>query len=296
MRIYRASALGGCQKAQIAAQLGFTPLSTERFMSNLAYEGNLHEEDLMRKYGAIDRQKEVTLEIMPNVVVQGHIDGYKPPHVLEVKTMGDEPFKAFKTQLWDTPGLVQKYKWQVSVYMLALSRPCKLIAKNRNTGEVIEVDVEMPFYSNGDVLRRVVEMERWVRRGELPDECSVAQFPCPFYYLEQQQTLEVTEDAVMDELAKMYMDAGVAVKAAESRKQAARNALDQGLAGRERVVTALSKISYYDVETKKLDEMKMREDGIDVDKYKVGKMGKRLRVTIKSEDESRGDTAGETSN
>lgn len=291
MRVYRASALGGCLKAQIAGQLGFTPLSTERFMANLAHEGELHEKDLMEKYGAIDRQKEVTLEVLPSAIVVGHIDGYKPPHVLEVKTMGDEPFKAFKKDRWDTPGLVQKYKWQISAYMLALSRPCKVIAKNRNTGEVLEVDVETPFYSNGDILRRVVEMERWVRRGELPDECSVSQFPCPFYYLEQQQTLEVTEDAVIDELARMYQEASVAVKTADARKRVARQALDQGLAGRERVVTEVSKVTYYEVRTTKLDTDKMKEDGIEIEKYEVQTIGKRLRVTV-NEDEPRGDASG----
>lgn len=283
MRIYRASELGGCIKAQVAKQLGFTPLSTERFMSNLAHEGELHEDDLMKKWGAIDRQKEVTLDVMPSVQVMGHIDGYKPPWLLEVKTMGDEPFKAFKQDRWDTAGLVQKYKWQISVYMLALSRPCKLLAKNRNTGEVLEVDIEVPFYSNGDILRRVVEMERWVRRGELPPECSVSMFPCPFYYLESQLTMEVTEDTVMDELARMYQEASVAVKAAETRKREARKALDQGLAGRERVVTALSKITYYEVKAEKIDFTKMAEDGIDVNKYKVVNIGKRLRVTVKDE-------------
>lgn len=290
MRVYRASELGGCVKAQAAKQLGFMPLSTERFFGQLGHEGNLHEKDVLEREGAYNSQLEVVLDVIGGVQVVGHIDGLLDPYVVEVKSMGKDAFDNWKIGRWGTPGLVQRYKWQVSVYMLALDRPLKFIVKCRDTGEIHATFVDEPFYGKQDVLRRIVEIEKWVRRGELPDECSVGMFPCPFYYLEAQQSLEVMEDDVIDELARMYEDAKVAVRAAERRKVEARKALDTALAGRERVVTALSKVTYYEVSTKKIDWVKMTEDGIDVKKYEVPTIGKRLRVTIR--EESRGDATG----
>ena len=296
MRIYRASELGGCTKAQAAKQLGFMPLETERFFGALGHEGNLHEDDVIKREGATDSQLEVTLDVMPSVQIVGHVDGLLDPYVVEVKSMGKAAFDMWMASKWDTAGLVQKYKWQVSVYMIALNRPLKFIVKCRDNGQLDTCFVEAPFYDDKAILRRVVEIERWVRRGELPDECSdgsgntTRQFPCPFYYLEQQTTLEVTEDNVIDELARMYKDASLAVKVAETRKREARKALDQGLAGRERVVTALSKVTYYEVKTEKIDFNKMAEDGIDVNKYKVPTVGNRLRVTVK--DDGIGDEFG----
>lgn len=301
MRVYRASALGGCVKAQVAGQLGFTPLSTEKHMEKFAIRGNAHEDEIAKLENLVRRQEEVNLYVMPGVVVQGHIDGYNAitSHVVEIKSMMPDAWDAFKKTGWDTPGLVQKYKWQISSYMLALSRPALVIVSVVDPDDPLRVWktekflVSTPFYSNGDILRRVVEIERWVRRGELPDACSVDQFPCPFYYLHQQSSLEITEDDVIDEVAQMYKDAQVAVKTAETRKVEARKALDAALAGRERVVTKLSKVTYYEVNSKKVDIDKMREDGVDVGKYEVPIVGKRLRVTVKDENESRGDGEGE---
>jgi len=282
-------------KAQAAKQLGFMPLSTERFFGQLGHEGNLHERDVIEREGAVESQQEVVLDVIGGVQVVGHIDGLLDPYVVEVKSMGKDAFDTWKTSLWDTPGLVQRYKWQVSVYMLALDRQLKFIVKCRDTGELSTMYVEAPFYSKQDVLKRIVEIEKWVRRGELPDECSSVMFPCPYYYLEAQQSLEVTEDGVIDELAKMYSESQVAVKTAERRKVEARKALDTALAGRERVVTAMSKVTYYEVSTKKIDWVKMAEDGIDVKKYEVPTIGKRLRVTVReerAESESGGDIVG----
>jgi hypothetical protein len=67
--------------------------------------------------------------------------------VLEIKSMGDGPFKEFKRHRMDTPGLVQKYKWQFSAYMIAMERPLLLVAKSRNTGEIIEIPIDEPFYT-----------------------------------------------------------------------------------------------------------------------------------------------------
>jgi hypothetical protein len=302
-RMYRASALGGCLKAQIAEKLNFTAIDTSGKMERFANEGALHEEDVVRRLAIVeDRQREVTLELMPSVVVVGHLDGIfragdvshlQMPRVLEVKSMSDDAFKKWKENGWDTAGLVQKYKWQVSVYMLATGLGLYFVVKNRNTGEWSEVLVDEPFYSKQDILSRVLEIEKWVRRGELPEECDVKNFPCPFYYLEQQESLELAEDEALEVVAIMYEECRKQVKAAELRQKEARRALDTALAGREKVTTAKAKVTYYEVKTKKLAVDKMKDDGVEVDKYYVEVIGKRLRVTVHEDnDEGRDETEG----
>ena len=292
MRVYRASALGGCMKAQVAEQLGMVALSTEKQMEDLGREGQLHEMeviDRLRKSGAIvvDEQKEVDLEILPEVIVRGHIDAKslkleKFWRVLEVKSMGAAPYKAWMKTRWDTPGLVQKYKWQVSVYMLATTYPLLFAVKNRNTGKLDLSTVEEPFYTREQILARVLEMERYVRMGELPDTCDLM-FPCPYYYLHDQTSMEVTEDDAIEKLAIAYDEARSQNKLAENRRDEVRKALDIGLAGRDRVDTATVTVAYNSTSRVQPRYDLMKEDGV-YEKYVEVVEGKQLQVTVKEKD------------
>jgi hypothetical protein len=301
VRVYRASGLGGCIKAQVAAQLGFTALDTSKKMENMAREGALHEGAVIASLGTVtDMQQEVTIPILRDVRIVGHIDGMWGGGVLEIKSMGKDAFKAWKEKRWETPGLVQKYKWQVSCYMHALNMPLRFIVKCRDSGEIDERYTDEPFYGMDEIMARVLEIEKWVRRGELPDECSVAQYPCPFYYLEQQKSLEIMEDEVLDDLVQMLEDARVAEKAAKARVKAARDSVEESLGDREKVETEKSKVTRYDTKRKSLDADKMKGDGIDVDKYYVETLYQNVRVTVKGgkdggTDEPGGDSGGTTS-
>jgi hypothetical protein len=278
-------------KAQIAEQLGYTKLKGGGLDENLSHEGNLHEDDLAARYGLTRRQDEVNLELLPSVIVQGHIDGVQDDtfgddeHLIEIKTMGDSSYKVWLDKGWDSPGLIQKYKWQISVYMLATGLPCKLFVKNRNDGKIDSVVIYEPFYTKEEILARVLEMERYVRGDELPESCDVNNFPCPFYYLEEQLSLEVTEDDAIEELAIAYEEAAKEVRAAEAKKREMRKALDTGLVGRERVVTERVRVVYYEDKRDVIDKTKMKEAGIDVEEFTKQVISKRLRVTVKEDDE-----------
>jgi len=272
-------------------------------MENMAREGALHEKAVIIWLSdhdpVTDQQREVTVPILKDVTIVGHLDGIHKNEIVEIKSMGKDPFKAWIDKKWDTPGYVQKYKWQVSVYMHSLNMPLKFVVKCRDNGYVHIEHLEEPFYSMDDLMARVLEIEKWVRRGELPDECSVSQYPCPFYYLEQQKSLELMEDAVLDDLAVMLEEARVAEKAAKERVRVARVSIEDSLGERDRVETEKTKVTRYSQKRKRLDEDKMRGDGVEVDKYYVETLYKGVRVTVKGEDndgetESGGDT-GRTS-
>ena len=154
--------------------------------------------------------------------------------------------------------------------------------KNRNTGKLDLSTVEEPFYSKDQILARVLEIERWVRLGELPDECDVVQYPCPFYYLHAQTTLELTEDDEIEKLGRAYDEARRDVKAAERRRDEVRKALDVGLAGRDRVQTHDVTVAYNDTSREVVDREAMKGDGV-WEKYVKEEKGKVLQVTVMKE-------------
>jgi hypothetical protein len=295
MRVYRASGLGGCMKAQIAHHLDYRSIDTSKQMEKYANEGELHEQDVIRKLRTVTRQQEeVRLKISPAFDVVGHIDGVWVDHtnfgqpeffVLEVKSMGKDPFAEFKRKGWDTPGHVQRYKWQISVYMLATGLPCKLVVKNRDNGEWHKEIIEVPFHTSAEIILRVVIMERMVRKGELPDECDVNNFPCPYFYLESVEAAELAEDEILDALAEMYEEARLDVKVAEARQKEARKALDAGMGDREKVETEKVKVTYYQRKGSRFDVSKAREElgNEKVEAFMTPTQFKGMRVTIKED-------------
>lgn len=282
-------------KAQIAEQLEYRRIESDK-LSVVFAEGDLHEDAVVEKIGNVTfRQHETHLELTPAFDVVGHIDGiYDGKLLLEVKSMSKDAYTTWLDKGWDTPGLVQKYKWQVSAYMLATNLPCYFIVKCRDSGEIDDTIIPEPFYNRSEILARVLEMEVYVRKGELPDACSVSNFPCPFFYLHDEDLESWVEDETLDMLADMYEVERRAVKVAEGRQKEARKALEAGLAGREKVTTEHSKVTIYQTKRRALDVDKMKAElGEDtVEKYYVEKLGKGLRVTIKDDDESGGDTEG----
>lgn len=308
MRVYRASALGSCLRAQVATQLDFRAIEDRSGkMDRMSNEGELHEQDVVRQLtqrgGFVSwRQKEVSLGLSPAFDVVGHIDGiyHAEPQsvefVLEVKSMSKDAYDEFLAKHWDTPGLVQRYKWQISAYMLSLNLPCYFAVKNRNDGRLHTEILYTPFYTREEIMARVLRMEAMVRKGELPKECDVHMFPCPFFYLHEVVEADVAGDDIIDGLAEMYEDARLEVKIAETKQKEARKALDTAMGERERVVTEKVKVTYYQRKSNVFNVNKAKEAlGEDaVKEFMEDRIYKGLRVTVKenSERESRGDASG----
>ena len=191
---YRASSLGSCIKSLIAGRLGYEPLDVWSDMQILK-EGDLHEGDVvnrLREQGFIISRQQQELEYVLSgfgVRITGHIDGVSqyrrsenetdPPCLLEIKSMGDSSFKDFKRRGWGTPGLIQKYKWQTSFYMLMLNMPMMFVCKNRNSGEIYTDLVKVPFYSLAEIVARITAIEIAARNNDIPEKCEWAMYPCP---------------------------------------------------------------------------------------------------------------------
>lgn len=234
--IYRASSLGGCSKAIIAARLDYDPMDPPESMGQVFAEGNLHETAVIdwlkgRAFRVQDVQLETVIHCPLNCLIIGHIDGVVEwsvrsgatcRAVLEVKSMSDAAFKEFSTKRWATSGLIQKYKWQLSAYMVALGLPGMVVVKNRNNGQHLIVEVPEPFYDSSQLVARVVSLEIQARKG-LPESCDNPSYPCPFYYLHEEKAPELVGSAG---LASQGQPASPELGLLVAEYQAAKDGLD----------------------------------------------------------------------
>ena len=238
MRVYRASSLGYSLEALVAPHLGFEPVNPPEFIQKAFDEGTRIEplainklrslgwniRDLQQEENALgDHQIEVELEVIPGVAkVMGHLDGIGLNTlgirgVVEVKIMADQSWKAWKKHGWDAPGLVQRYKWQASCYMLATHLPHYMVAWNKETEELEIRFTQEPFYTISDIATKLAKAEEFIARGQVPDGCT--DFPCPYYYLHPpKDEVAKVEDGELEGLLQSWLVWDRAEKQAKKAK------------------------------------------------------------------------------
>lgn len=260
MSIWRASALGAeCLRGLVAEQLGEKAIPYDAATELRMREGNLHEDDVVAQLTAegytVTRQQEGVYlcsngssgsfpSHVDNVgsitegewMVVGHLDGvingdpFPPlgPRVLEIKSMGKDAFKSFKALGWEAPGLVQKYKWQLSVYMLATGLEALLVAKSRDSGELLRFGVEVPFYSLDEITERVAFLEEWVSKCQLPPDCPRDWF-CNYRHLctreESSGLPDAAERSPAPPLVQQYVELGETIRGLEAHRDELKEAL-----------------------------------------------------------------------
>jgi len=239
MLVVRASSSGDCLRALWAAATGMQEVAKRDWLAQTAMEGHLHEGDVrdrLREMGHViaDPQATVDWEVVPGkVIVRGHVDGFVQEDdadddaVLEVKSMSDAVYKEFEARQFETkPG----YAWQISCYMNATGMGRALYAyKNRNNGQLSTFWIDKPPIGKGTITRKMMDLRRWVDRGEMP-ECDLAnRFFClfPFLHWEEGDAEEVdySGDAAIDELAGEYVGITGQIKDLELRKKELRGGL-----------------------------------------------------------------------
>lgn len=191
--------------AVVAAKMGYKGKrnqKTQDMLMTAAKEGNLHEgaivEELKNtyKWRVWGGQELVELQIIPKVIIRGHIDGFcKPPRIrktrlVEIKTMSKDRFKK-----WMASGETsrerllspdfKKYAWQISDYMHAYKMTAMYVVKNRDSGELDIGWIETPPIDLKTIRAKVISVEMWAKRGEMP-ECeaeSGERWFCEYPYL-----------------------------------------------------------------------------------------------------------------
>jgi hypothetical protein len=266
-------------------------------------EGTLHEDAVISSlmdegYEIRDKQQLVMVDLGDGLVVEGHVDGmvmspmYKEERVLEVKTVSQDIWDEFEKKRWDIGGLFDKYKWQLSVYMIATGKEALVVIKNRNTGQLRFEGVELPFHPLSEIEARVLEVERWVGLDRLPEICDWVQYPCPFFYLHQEEAADVG-DLNIEQVklaAAQFLAAKQNRELAEGVEKIAREELVKSLGKVDKVNQDGLSITYYDYTSTSYKKAMMEADGV-LEKYTTKSMSKRLRVKL--EEESDGTTDGE---
>ncbi len=109
----------------------------------------------------------------------GHIDGFAPPALVEVKTMSRFQFERWKKQGFDA---FRKYAFQVSLYMIAMHCPAVYAVKNRDTGELDVREIVEPPLSMAEIVNYLGDALRAYNNGVLADCPETDQYPCGFCY------------------------------------------------------------------------------------------------------------------
>lgn len=209
--VYRASSLGGCTRAVVAAARKFKPKPHPQWFVDVLDEGTRMESVIAEKFVELTgvanlswpdgEQWEVELEVgMIDgrlVVIRGHMDDisewYPETADHEAESRVRE-YKKFRPSTWDAfvrngVNVNGYYPWQVSVYMHATGLPCDFVGGKYNP-ETDTIDGTFNYlYRTApitllEIKRKVAKVERLVNEGYAPDEveCS-GNYPCGFWHL-----------------------------------------------------------------------------------------------------------------
>lgn len=212
-------------------------------------------------------QPRVWLPVTKTAVVRAHLDGLAAEvkeadgarRVVEAKAFGDAYWDQFQREgLVGFPG----YEWQLSIQMYGAGvsllgcQPGKdylralfvvghkanddMAKLHRvNKGDVFEVsvvEVDEPPVKFGRILKRVLEVEKHVKAGELP-ECVEGRWPCAYFQLGEcggKPQVEVVrvEDSEFAQLCKEYTTAQADEKDAKKIREELKPKLEKWLAQR----------------------------------------------------------------
>ena len=245
--VYRASSLGHCLRALMAARRGMEPLPFPDFMYDRFEEGNVAEPLIMSRFSddnpdftllESQSQDQIVLNISDNVVVRGHIDGMAldsngRSYLVEAKALGPDWFKKFKKHGF--AGLPDAYAWQVSIYMLALGTTNAVLVAGQKIDGVIKPESEFhyewirkPLFDMDQIFARVMSVENNVESSDWPD--CLNEWLCQYPYLHDEPEFEqVTgSDATMlDSFAELWAEASDMEKRAKAIKASIKSDLDK---------------------------------------------------------------------
>lgn len=210
--MYRISSLGMCSRALSASQLEYEPLPEPEFLRLAAREGKRHEqwviEDLQSEGWQItDRQKEVVLSF-PAFRLVGHIDGIASRNgdkrLLEIKSMSRFRFGSFVNSSF---ARFRDYAVQITAYYQAVNLPILYIAKDRDSGKRLDLDMDAPPLPWQEIYDSIMKTEIYVRKKQLCPATRTDDFTCRIcrfrYLCEPEEKVPVPIDKSVMEAAKL---------------------------------------------------------------------------------------------
>lgn len=211
---YRASSLGLCDKMFVALANDYQPLAHPEWFQEVLDEGTNAEAAINEMWedqtelATIGSQDTLYLEVMDNVFVVGHTDGMTTTDEVVLRE-----YKKFRPSTWEKflrVGVESQpsYPWQVSVYMHAIgAEECEFVGGKYVDGKIEEVYCHrllMPPIPLLAIKKRVAKLEGLINSGALVSNvgCQVQMYPCPMYYLHDDDEVVVLPRVDADDILK----------------------------------------------------------------------------------------------
>lgn len=231
--VYRASALGSCERELIAHRRGMSGSPTPDWLQTRFDEGHDWEDRILERFMEDQRvalrgqQARGTILVGKNVAVRGSIDAETDDAVVDAKFLGPDLYRKL---IKDGIGAFPHYMWQQAVYAHALekSRICLAMGLKDIEGEGDEREVvgikEMHYLwvdladlpTLGQIKARVLRLEKLAEGDGWPDCPSPFQYPCPFDYLHDEVDVAVEVEGEGAELLSDAADKDRAIRLLEA--------------------------------------------------------------------------------
>jgi hypothetical protein len=234
--IYRASSLGMCMKTLVALGLGHQPDPHPDWLLRKFQEGidgepvvieTLSENWVFEKEEGSghwlkwhDGQPLIEVPVGTNVIIRGHADGIGTCFKNPVYEYGESDWVVGEKRLVEVKCVSEGYARevlrklpfyyvvQIATYSHAVGFPPMLaLGIKDGNGRVVNVTTEMlePELTMAQIKRRVIEIEGWIERGELPP-CDHPVWPCPFSWMCDTPGGPGTEDWELEEMLQKSID------------------------------------------------------------------------------------------
>lgn len=241
--IERAWAAGRDNEAALVArgleQIGYKAVNSRVILGGLPGVRGVVETDA-------GLQVEVQIEVGKRAVVLCHPDGIA---MKKGAVKGDEKMvveaKLLSQSYWDQitrgggvpAGLTETYSWQVSVEAHATGLDViYIIGVKEEDGTwdaadgkvvVFQVKKENTPYTIEQIKTRVLEIEGYVHRGDMPTCPEPKMWPCPWWkeHDDDRAEVETVEDELLESLAARYKDLGDQMDVLKAQREAARDGI-----------------------------------------------------------------------
>jgi hypothetical protein len=310
--VYRASAVGMCDKALIAIRQGVTPLSPPEWLQEKMQEGTESESLIveqarrtMREGQVVSTQDVVEIPVWvkedgTKVVIRGHTDGTlwgvaEGTHTerywgIEAKKLGPSLWGKWQKGMNTFFDAMPYYRDQLVIYMEGLGYPF-LYAVGRwdpDEGVVTEVDVEVvstPPGSISEIKARIIQIELAAASGVMPT-CSGGMYPCPVYFIHDEDERDQGDEA-LDAAVDVYLEAAALEREAKAWKERAYEDVFK-LAedvDAEKLEVSGALVTKYQHKSRRLDTKAVEKAGIDLSPFYNESFKNRVKITPKKAEE-----------
>lgn len=211
--VYRASGLAMCDRIYVALDQGYDPMAFPEWFQSVLDEGTRMEDVIRQRFEednpgllVTNNDEQIELEVLDGVIIRGSTDGRVDNFLWEAKKVRPSGWDAFKAKgvEWH-----KNYPMQFSAYMLGLQADGGYFVGglyDPDADDIIDVHTH-PYHSPPvnmlGLRKRIAYLEDLIQNKHAMDvKCpTTPDYPCPFYYLHDDDAPEPKERPSDDTIA-----------------------------------------------------------------------------------------------